>query len=122
GAVTALTRAMAIDHIAQGVRVNAVAPGTVNSPYFDRMLAAADNPTALRASLDGRSPLGRMAEPAEIADAIVWLAFQRIHLRRRERADRRWRHIYLGTLTPRQPRTQRPPRVGPSSRQPTQPN
>jgi meso-butanediol dehydrogenase / (S,S)-butanediol dehydrogenase / diacetyl reductase len=74
GAIAALTRAMAVDHIGQGVRVNAVAPGTVNSPYFSRMLAESDNAEQLRASLDGRAPIGRMAEPEEIADAIAWLA------------------------------------------------
>jgi meso-butanediol dehydrogenase/(S,S)-butanediol dehydrogenase/diacetyl reductase len=74
GAVTALTRAMAVDHIGDGVRVNAVAPGTVNSPYFARMLAESNDPEALRAALDGRAPIGRMAEPEEIANAIVWLA------------------------------------------------
>jgi meso-butanediol dehydrogenase/(S,S)-butanediol dehydrogenase/diacetyl reductase len=74
GAISALTRAMAVDHVGQGIRVNAVAPGTVNSPYFARMLAAAPDPEALRASLDGRALVGRMGEPDEIADAIVWLA------------------------------------------------
>jgi meso-butanediol dehydrogenase/(S,S)-butanediol dehydrogenase/diacetyl reductase len=74
GAIAALTRAMAVDHAGQGVRVNGVAPGTVNTPYFARMLAAAPDADALRASLDGRALVGRMAEPDEIADAIVWLA------------------------------------------------
>jgi len=74
GAISALTRAMAVDHMGQGVRVNAVAPGTVNSPYFARMLAESEDPELLRASLDGRALVGRMAEPEEIAQAIVWLA------------------------------------------------
>nr|WP_119611829.1 SDR family oxidoreductase [Streptomyces acidiscabies] len=74
GAIASLTRAMAVDHIGQGIRVNAVAPGTVNSPYFAKMLAESPDPESLRASLDGRAPVGRMAEPEEIADAIVWLA------------------------------------------------
>jgi meso-butanediol dehydrogenase / (S,S)-butanediol dehydrogenase / diacetyl reductase len=74
GAVAALTRAMAVDHAARGVRVNAVAPGTVDTPYFTRMLAEAEDAPALRASLDGRALVGRMAEPDEIASAIVWLA------------------------------------------------
>jgi meso-butanediol dehydrogenase/(S,S)-butanediol dehydrogenase/diacetyl reductase len=65
---------MALDHIGQGIRVNAVAPGTVRSPYIDKLLSNSDDPGALRASLDGRSPLGRMGEPEEIAEAIVWLA------------------------------------------------
>jgi NAD(P)-dependent dehydrogenase (short-subunit alcohol dehydrogenase family) len=74
GAISALTRAMALDHVGQGIRVNAVAPGTVNSPYFAKMLSESPDPVALRASLDGRAPVGRMAEPEEIAQAIVWLA------------------------------------------------
>ncbi|MGW2332194.1 SDR family oxidoreductase [Streptomyces sp. NPDC001700] len=77
GAVTALTRALALDHAADGVRVNAVAPGTVDSPYFAKMTAAADNPQALRDELNGRAPMGRMGEPEEIAEAIAWLASPR---------------------------------------------
>lgn len=74
GAVSALTRAMAIDHAADGVRVNAVAPGTVDSPYFASMIAADTDPEGLRRSLDERSVLGRMARPEEIASAVLWLA------------------------------------------------
>jgi len=65
---------MALDHIGDGIRVNAVAPGTINSPYFEKMLADAPDPVALRAELDGRAPIGRMGEADEIAEAIVWLA------------------------------------------------
>ncbi|MFB6672090.1 SDR family oxidoreductase [Streptomyces sp. NPDC056390] len=74
GAVSALTRAMALDHVGQGIRVNAVAPGTVNSPYFAKMIDQSPNPQALLDELNGRAPMERMGRPEEIAEAIVWLA------------------------------------------------
>lgn len=74
GAITALTRAMAVDHAHQGVRVNAVAPGTIDSPYFERMFAEAPDPAGLRRSFDERAIMGRMGRPEEIARAIAWLA------------------------------------------------
>jgi meso-butanediol dehydrogenase/(S,S)-butanediol dehydrogenase/diacetyl reductase len=77
GAITALTRAMALDHVGDGVRVNAVAPGTVDSPYFQAMIDASSDPGALREELGGRSPMHRMGWPEEIAEAIVWLASRR---------------------------------------------
>ena len=57
GGVSALTRAMALDHVDQGIRVNAVAPGTINSPYFDKMIAESAEPQELVDSLNGRSPM-----------------------------------------------------------------
>lgn len=74
GGVSALTRAMALDHVDQGIRVNAVAPGTINSPYFDKMIAESPEPQELVDSLNGRSPMHRMGRPEEVAEAIVWLA------------------------------------------------
>jgi len=74
GGVVALSRAMALDHIGQGIRVNCVAPGTISSPYFDKMLAEAPDPEAMRRELDARAPIGRMGEPEEIASAILFLA------------------------------------------------
>ncbi|MER5183294.1 SDR family oxidoreductase [Streptomyces sp. NPDC002896] len=74
GAVSALTRAMALDHVGQGIRVNAVAPGTVNSPYFAKMIDQSPDPQALLGELNGRAPMQRMGRPEEIAEAIVWLA------------------------------------------------
>ena len=73
GAVHALTLAMAADHAAEGIRVNAVAPGTANTPWVQRLLASAADPDAERRSLDRRQPLGRLVEPAEIAAAICYL-------------------------------------------------
>lgn len=77
GAVHALTLAMAADHIAEGVRVNAVAPGTANTPWVQRLLASAADPDTERDSLNRRQPLGRLVEPDEIAYAICYLASPR---------------------------------------------
>jgi 2-keto-3-deoxy-L-fuconate dehydrogenase len=77
GAVHALTLAMAADHIVDGIRVNAVAPGTANTPWVQRLLASAADPELERASLNRRQPLGRLVEPDEIANAICYLASPR---------------------------------------------
>lgn len=74
GGIAALTRAMALDHVGQGIRVNAVAPGTVYTPYFDVITAESSDPVKLVDELKARSPMGRMGQPEEIAEAIVWLA------------------------------------------------
>lgn len=68
---------MAIDHVSDGIRVNAVAPGTVDSPYFSAMIAASDDPKALRDELEARAPMRRMGRPDEIAETIAWLASRR---------------------------------------------
>jgi meso-butanediol dehydrogenase / (S,S)-butanediol dehydrogenase / diacetyl reductase len=73
-AVIGLTRAMAVDHARQGIRINAVAPGTTDSPYFDRIAADLEDPIAYRAYLADRQILGRMGTPEEIAAAIIFLA------------------------------------------------
>jgi NAD(P)-dependent dehydrogenase (short-subunit alcohol dehydrogenase family) len=74
GAVIALTRALAIDHVADGVRVNAVAPGTIDSPWVRRLVEEAGESLA---SLTARQPLGRLGRPEEVAEAIVYLATDR---------------------------------------------
>ena len=74
GAVAALTRAMAADHLADGIRVNAVNPGTADTPWVGRLLAAAADPVAERAALAARQPSGRLVTAAEVAAAIVYLA------------------------------------------------
>jgi NAD(P)-dependent dehydrogenase (short-subunit alcohol dehydrogenase family) len=74
GAVLALTLAMATDHVREGVRVNCVSPGTVSTPFVDRMLATFDDPVAERAALDARQAIGRMVTPEEVASAIAYLA------------------------------------------------
>jgi NAD(P)-dependent dehydrogenase (short-subunit alcohol dehydrogenase family) len=74
GAINALTKAMAIDHSPFGVRVNAVAPGTTDTPYFHKFLTDHQELSEYRATLSKRQILGRMATPDEIAQAIVWMA------------------------------------------------
>ncbi|WP_210506947.1 SDR family NAD(P)-dependent oxidoreductase [Naasia sp. SYSU D00057] len=74
GAVLALTYAMATDHVREGVRVNCVSPGTVSTPFVDRMLQGFADPAAERAALDARQATGRMVTPEEVAGAILYLA------------------------------------------------
>jgi 2-keto-3-deoxy-L-fuconate dehydrogenase len=74
GAVLALTLAMAADHVREGIRVNCVTPGTVETPWVSRLLAAAGDPAAELAALRARQPLGRLVGPAEVAAAIAYLA------------------------------------------------
>ena len=74
GAVAALTLAMAADHVREGIRVNAVAPGTTDTPWVERLLAATDDPVAAATALRARQPLGRLVTAEEVADAIAYLA------------------------------------------------
>jgi 2-keto-3-deoxy-L-fuconate dehydrogenase len=74
GAVAALTLAMAADHVSEGIRVNAVAPGTADTPWVGRLLDAAENPEAAAEALRKRQPIGRLVSADEVANAIVYLA------------------------------------------------
>ncbi len=74
GAVIALTRQMAIEYVGQGIRVNCVCPGTVGSPWVDRLLQQADDPAAARQALEKRQPMGRLGTPEEVAAAALYLA------------------------------------------------
>jgi len=74
GAVYALTLAMAADYAAERIRVNCVCPGTVDTPWVSRLLAASADPHAARANLIARQPIGRLGTAAEIAAAITYLA------------------------------------------------
>ena len=73
----ALTRAMAADHLADGIRVNCVSPGTADTPWIGRLLSSAADPAAERAALEARQPHGRLVDVAEIADAVAYLASPR---------------------------------------------
>ncbi|GHF22889.1 oxidoreductase [Pseudolysinimonas yzui] len=77
GAVLSLTFAMATDHVGEGIRVNAVSPGTVATEFVDRLLQTFDDPVAERAAMDARQAIGRMVTPREVADAIAFLASPR---------------------------------------------
>lgn len=74
GAIAALTRAMAADHLAEGIRVNAVSPGTADTPWIGRLLDAAADPRAERAALEARQPHGRLVSAEEVAHAVISLA------------------------------------------------
>ncbi|MFC9132305.1 SDR family NAD(P)-dependent oxidoreductase [Streptomyces sp. NPDC057099] len=74
GAVYSLTLAMAADHVREGIRVNCVNPGTVDTPWVGRLLDAAPEPAAERAALEARQPTGRLVSPSEVAGAIAYLA------------------------------------------------
>ncbi|MEN0103430.1 MAG: SDR family oxidoreductase [Curtobacterium sp.] len=73
GAIAALTRAMAADHIREGIRVNAVNPGTADTPWVARLLSTAADPAAERAALEARQPHGRLVAPEEVAEAVAYL-------------------------------------------------
>jgi NAD(P)-dependent dehydrogenase (short-subunit alcohol dehydrogenase family) len=74
GAVLSLTLAMAADHVREGIRVNCVNPGTVDTPWVGRLLEAAADPAAERAALNARQPSGRLVSAEEVAAAIAYLA------------------------------------------------
>jgi NAD(P)-dependent dehydrogenase (short-subunit alcohol dehydrogenase family) len=73
GAVSAMTRAMAADGMPDGVRVNAVNPGTADTPWVGRLLASAADPAAERAALEARQPHGRLVTAEEVAAAVAYL-------------------------------------------------
>ena len=77
GAVLALTYAMATDHVHEGVRVNAVSPGTVHTGFVDRMLQRFPDPAKEKAAMDARQATGRMVTPEEVATAVAYLASPR---------------------------------------------
>ena len=74
GAVLSLTLAMAADHLAEGIRINCVNPGTTDTPWIGRLLDRADDPAAERAALAARQPTGRLVTADEVAAAILYLA------------------------------------------------
>jgi NAD(P)-dependent dehydrogenase (short-subunit alcohol dehydrogenase family) len=71
GAIVALTRALALDHVSDGIRINCVCPGTVDTPWVARLIDAAGES---RDELVARQPMGRLGKPEEIAEAVVYLA------------------------------------------------
>lgn len=77
GAVQALGLAMATDCLADGIRVNMVAPGTADTPWIGRLLDSAPDPTSERAALEARQPIGRLVSADEVAHAICYLASPR---------------------------------------------
>ncbi len=74
GGILALTRAAAIDHVGEGIRVNCIAPGTVDTPWVDRITASYDDPAEARSAMEARQPHGRLVMPEEIAAMAAYLA------------------------------------------------
>ncbi len=74
GAILSMTRAAAIDHIEEGVRVNCIAPGTVDTPWISRITSTYDDPEEARATMQARQPHNRFVTPEEIAAMAAYLA------------------------------------------------
>ncbi|HVR49075.1 MAG TPA: SDR family oxidoreductase [Pseudorhodoferax sp.] len=73
-AVIGLTKSVAADYVAHGIRCNAICPGTVESPSLQQRLAAQGDYEATRAAFVARQPIGRIGTPQEIADLVLYLA------------------------------------------------
>jgi 2-keto-3-deoxy-L-fuconate dehydrogenase len=72
-AIVGFTKSIAVDFVKQGIRCNAVCPGTVASPSLEERIAAFPDPAAARAQFIARHPMGRVGRPEEIAEACVYL-------------------------------------------------
>jgi 2-keto-3-deoxy-L-fuconate dehydrogenase len=73
-AVIGLTKAVAADYVQKGIRCNAIAPGTVDTPSLQQRIDAYPDPAEARKMFVARQPMGRLAKPEEIAPMIVFLA------------------------------------------------
>lgn len=74
GAVVNMTRAMAADHVADGIRVNCVCPGIVDTPFNDAILESSDDPSGARKGQEGAAMLNRLQKPEEVAKACLFMA------------------------------------------------
>ena len=77
GAVVQLTRQLAVEWAPAGIRVNAVAPGAIDTPFLTDFVAEQDDPGAVAAAIRGQHPLGRWGTAEEVAETIVFLASDR---------------------------------------------
>lgn len=73
GGVIALTKSMAIDYVEDGIRVNSICPGTVDSPSLQKRLESLPDPAAARRDFTARQPMKRFGRPDEIAQAVLFL-------------------------------------------------
>lgn len=74
GAIESMTRAVAADLVSESITVNAVNPGTVDTPFMAELAARAEDPVQRRADFDSRQPIGRMVTPIEVAHAVAYFA------------------------------------------------
>lgn len=74
GGIIAMSRAAAIDHINDNIRINCIAPGTVDTPWIERITQTYDDPLAAKKAMQERQPHGRLVTPEEIAAVAVYLA------------------------------------------------
>ena len=76
GAILAMTRSIAIDFVSEGIRCNAICPGTVHTPFVEGYLTRSfpGQEDSVRQTLHARQPIGRMGQPEEIAAAALYLA------------------------------------------------
>jgi NAD(P)-dependent dehydrogenase (short-subunit alcohol dehydrogenase family) len=72
--VLGLTRAIAVDYAKDGIRANCVSPGDMETPMIEKYFAATPDPDAARAEMEGSYPGGRIAQPREVAQAVLFLA------------------------------------------------
>lgn len=74
GAIASFTKTMAVDHAAQGIRINALMPGVIDTPMPARSLKRYADPEAMRTFWKHRHPMGRIGQPQEVASAALFLA------------------------------------------------
>lgn len=73
-AIIGLTKSIAIDYAEDNIRVVAISPGTIETPYVDKILQNDPNKEATRKAMEARQPIGRMGTPEEIANATAFIA------------------------------------------------
>ncbi len=74
GAVTLITKAMALDYAPHGIRVNCINPGIIDTSMLAREVSASEDPEAYMARSQAESPMGRIGRPEEVAKAVLFLA------------------------------------------------
>jgi len=78
GAILSMTRALAMDYVKYGVRINCICPGVVDSPSFRERISKFDDPEAARKHFTAMQPLGRITEPREVAESVLYLVTSEI--------------------------------------------